>query len=728
MEGKLGYSFLGVGRKLVIFIFIASALWYLIWRTGTFNANNPGLSLLVYAAEWYAFIVALLHIFSSWKLTVRKPPAVPDGLQVAVFIPTINEPICVVRRTVLAAVNMDYPHETWLLDDGNRAEMAALADELGCHYLARTENTHAKAGNLNNGLAHTKADFIAIFDADHCPNKNFLLHTLGYFNKPSVAFVQTPQDFYNLDSYQHHLNKKKRMVWNEQTLFFRLIQRGKDAWNAAIFCGSCAVIRRSALDEINGFATGTVTEDIHTSLRLHKKGYESVYHAESLAFGLAPTSHRSFLIQRIRWGQGAMQVWRKEGVLFSRNLTFAQRLSYMASITVFFEGWQRGFFYFLPAFVVMTGLMPVNTIGSEFLQHFIPYFVFSIWAYVEVSRGYGWPFTSEQYTMARYGAFIKSTFGIFMRNLKFHVTPKAVRDLSGDKLYYLPQYAVFIVNVSTILLVFLFMLTPLNSDLPSSVLYASLIWATLNCIIAAAVLKLFAPAPKQKRCDYRHPVPLPVRIEIGNSSTYSAVDCLSPNGMRLLFDATTDIENEKTAQGEIYLPSGPLPFKARIVRAEQHSLFNYDKDIQEPDIRQPQVLGCEFVLMSVDDQNRLNLFLYGTDVQVKVNNFQERKTTPVEWLQNYIYRHKQTWGDMPSQWLPVAYNAATPDGQASIGLISADQRAALLPFGSQGMGGPIELQPLSHIDDYPLYAKFSRERRIEGADSSLYLYRLDKLN
>ncbi len=728
MEGKLGYSFLGAGRKLVILTFIASALWYLIWRTGTFNLNNLGLSLLVYAAEWYAFIVALLHIFSSWKLTVRRPPTAAAGLQVAVFIPTINEPLAIVRRTVLAAINMDYPHETWLLDDGNRAEMAALADELGCHYLARTNNTHAKAGNLNHGLAHTKADFIAIFDADHCPNRNFLLHTLGYFNKSAVAFVQTPQDFYNLDSYQHHFNKKNRMVWNEQTLFFRLIQRGKDAFNAAIFCGSCALIRRSVLDEINGFATGTVTEDLHTSLRIHKKGYESVYHAESLAFGLAPTSHRSFLIQRIRWGQGAMQVWRKEGVLFSRNLTLAQRLSYMASITVFFEGWQRGFFYFLPAFVVMTGLMPVNTMGSEFLQHFIPYFVFSIWAYVEVSRGYGWPFASEQYTMARYGAFIKSTFGIFKRNLKFHVTPKAVRNLSGDQIYYMPQYAVLIVNVGTILLVSLFIFTPLSSDLPSSVLYASLIWATLNCIIAAAILRLFVPAPRQKRSEYRHPVPLPVKIEIRNNSVYSTADCLSPNGMRLLFDNMIDIENEKTAKGEIYLPSGPLPFKARIVRTEKNTSFYSGKDIQESDFRQPQVVGCEFVLMSVDDQNRLSLFLYGTDVQVKVNNFRERKATPVEWVQNYIHRHKQTWRDMPSQWLPVAYNATTPGGQASIGLISVDQRSALMSDGAQNIGVPIELQLLSQVHNYPLYAKFSGERRIEGADSSLYLYSLDRLN
>jgi cellulose synthase/poly-beta-1,6-N-acetylglucosamine synthase-like glycosyltransferase len=122
-------------------------------------------------------------------------------------------------------------------------------------------------------LTQSRAQFIAIFDADHAPKTSFLTQTLGFFSDPQVAFVQTPQDFYNLDSFQHRWSRRKGQVWTEQSLFFRVIQRGKDYWNAAFFCGSCAVIRRSSLDAIGGFATGTVTEDLHTSIRLHKQGF-----------------------------------------------------------------------------------------------------------------------------------------------------------------------------------------------------------------------------------------------------------------------------------------------------------------------------------------------------------------------------------------------------------------------------------------------------------------------
>lgn len=281
------YLPLELPRRIVLYTFFAVGVIYLYWRTGTFHPDHPVFSRLLYAAEVFGFFTALLNAFMTWRLTVRTSPPPPPGLSVDVFIPTYNEELAVVRRTVLAAKAMDYPHQTWVLDDGNRPEMRALATELGVRYLARADNTHAKAGNLNHALQHSRADFIATFDADHAPRRDFLLKTLGFFADERVAFVQTPQDFYNLDSFQNRTDERQRWAWSEQSFFFRIIQRGKDYWNSAFYCGSCAVIRRRALDDIGGFATGTVTEDIHTSLRLHKRGWHSVYLPESLAYGIA---------------------------------------------------------------------------------------------------------------------------------------------------------------------------------------------------------------------------------------------------------------------------------------------------------------------------------------------------------------------------------------------------------------------------------------------------------
>src|SRR5690349_18540749 len=194
------YEPLGVARSILVLVYIVVAIWYLAWRPTTFNPEAMAFSIIVYAAEVFGFVVALLHLLIVWRLTIRVALPTPAGLTVDVFVPTFDEPLEMVRRTLLAALRMEYPHQTWLLDDGNRAHLRELAESLGCRYLARTDNTDAKAGNLNNALQHSSAEFVAVFDADHAPAREFLTHTLGYFADPKVAFVQTPQDFYNLDS------------------------------------------------------------------------------------------------------------------------------------------------------------------------------------------------------------------------------------------------------------------------------------------------------------------------------------------------------------------------------------------------------------------------------------------------------------------------------------------------------------------------------------------------
>jgi cellulose synthase (UDP-forming) len=370
-----GLASLSLAQRVLVALFVGIGVWYLSWRPAAFNPEAMVFSAVIYAAELFGFTCALLYLFMCWRLQTRTPLPAPADARVAVFVPTINESVDIVRRTLMAALRMKHASEVWLLDDGNRAAMRVLAQELGCRYLARTENSHAKAGNLNNALGHTDAEFIAIFDADHAPAAAFLEETLGFLSDERVAFVQTPQDFYNLDSFQHRLSRRDSLVWSEQSLFFRVIQPGKDRLNSAFFCGSCAVVRRAALDDIGGFATGTITEDIHTSLKLHTRGWRSVYYGRSLAFGLAPSNAMPFLKQRLRWGQGAMQVWRRERILLAHKLTLAQRLSYLATVLAYFEGWQRAIFFAAPVIVLTTGVMPILAVDREFVVHFIPYYL-----------------------------------------------------------------------------------------------------------------------------------------------------------------------------------------------------------------------------------------------------------------------------------------------------------------------------------------------------------------
>jgi len=668
MDPTVSCEPLSLPRRLVAWAFMVCALWYLGWRATTLNPEAYLFSWVLYGAELFGFLTAALHLFMSWRLTVRNSPAVPAGMSVDVFIPTINESESIVRRTLLAAQHMDYPHETWLLDDGNRPEMMKLAAEFGCRYLARGDNRDAKAGNLNHALSHSQGEFIAIFDADHAPQRHFLVRTLGYFTDEKVAFVQTPQDFYNLDSYQHRRHRDGRQIWTEQSLFFRVIQRGKDFWNAALFCGSCAVMRRSALEAIDGFAAETVTEDLHTSLRLHMQGFRSVYHAESLAFGLAPDSVSAYLGQRVRWGQGAMKVWRSEGILFNRRLKLAQRLSYLASVLTYFDGWQKAIFYAAPAIVLVTGKLPIFTSAENFLLHFLPYFLLIIWVSEEVGRGYSSFVTTEQYNMARFAAFARATLGWITGGGKFKVIPKGVPANLLEQTRIIPQYLVLAINLYAIPLGYLF--NQKYDWLPAGGLAANIVWASINALLAYSVVT-FTTRRKLQRAEYRFGVPVPVRIREKASWVYGTVDNLSPAGLRLHAHLCDDRIPGDSLQGQLWLPGSCLPFEATIKRVITSPAFG---------CRHATAYGLEFNWQDQAQRDQLDRFLYGSQLQWHVQELQETNRTPLQWLGSVLSRPRDFNRRTFRCWEVFVYTLrGTGDGDEAIGLIRTGNEMAATP-------------------------------------------------
>jgi len=603
-------------RQFVVLLFIVVGFWYLHWRLDTFNEIHPVFSRILYGAEVFGFVIALLNVFMTWRLSLRSAPPPAEGLKVDVFIPTYNEDVEMVRRTALAARAMDYPHQTWILDDGARQAMRDMARSLGLRYLARSDNADAKAGNLNHALPHSSADFIITFDADHAPRRDFLLKTLGYFADEKVAFVQTPQDFYNLDSFQNRTDATSRVAWSEQSLFFRVIQRGKDYWNAAFYCGSCAAIRRQALDRIGGFATGTVTEDIHTSLRLHKLGYRSVYHDESLAYGVAPAKIEPFLKQRVRWGVGAMNVWRKEGILFTRGLSLAQRLNYLATVLAYFDGWQKAFFYFAPVYVLMAGAMPIGVDGGVFLLHFAPYIALNFLAFEEIARGYGRSFLIEQYNMARFASFAWSTLGMFRIRTRFGVTAKKTGEASPMLPYLLPQMAVIGLNVAAIPVgIFLFYSA---GHLPQDGMWANVFWATINTGLALMVVRFTRRQSDNRRDEYRFHFPVAARL----GGVLGTVDDLSPKGLSF-YGAIGDPAIGAHLPLVLYLPDGPLLAELEIRSAVSAA---------QGDARYTRLVGGAFHELQLAEEQRVEQFLYGSNIQRELNRYQEDSLTPLQRL------------------------------------------------------------------------------------------------
>jgi cellulose synthase (UDP-forming) len=408
-------------------------LGYVTWRlVATLNPDALWFAIPLWLAEAYGLVASVLFYYTVWDTTPPSQAGDPGLHTVDVFVPSYNEPVWMVRRTLLGALNMRYPHSTYLLDDGRRAEMAELAHQLGCGYIARPDNRGAKAGNLNWAMQRTHGELVVIFDADHVPLPEFLDRVLGHFRDPRVAFVQTPQEYYNIDSFQHLGTRPGRGAWHEQSLFYRVIQVGKSTRNAAFFCGSCGVMRRSALRDVGGFATETITEDLHTSMLLHRRGWKSVYHNEVLVLGLAAQTATPYHLQRLRWGQGTMQALRREGVLRSHGLSLHQRINYLASALHYFDGLQRLLYYLAPALCVATGILPIKASPAPFVAALVAYYGTSFVAFKLSGRGYAMFMATELYHMVRFYTYIRSLLGLVVRRkLRFVVTDKAAPGRPG---------------------------------------------------------------------------------------------------------------------------------------------------------------------------------------------------------------------------------------------------------------------------------------------------------
>lgn len=235
--------------RVIVVLTILLGVNYVAWRwLFSLNWDAWWIAVPLVAAETYSLIDVCLFGMTMWRAKGRPapPPPAPDAT-VDVFITTYNEPIDLVMATALAAQAIRFPHETWVLDDGDRAEMRAAAEGAGLGYITRSADwkdrpRHAKAGNLNNALELTTGEFILILDADQIPRPEILDHTLGYFLDEKVTLVQTPQVFSNVATGDP--------LGSQAPLFYGPIQQGKDGWNAAFFCGSNAVLRREALMQL----------------------------------------------------------------------------------------------------------------------------------------------------------------------------------------------------------------------------------------------------------------------------------------------------------------------------------------------------------------------------------------------------------------------------------------------------------------------------------------------
>lgn len=433
-----------------------------------------------------------------------------------IMVPTYNEDMSVVKPTIYAALGIDWPKEKlniWLLDDGGREEFREFAEQVGVKYVARTTHEHAKAGNINNALKQATGEFVAIFDCDHVPTRSFLQLTLGWFFKDKkLGMMQTPHHFFSPDPFERNLGRFRRTP-NEGTLFYGLLQDGNDMWDATFFCGSCAVLRRSALDEVGGIAVETVTEDAHTSLRLHRRGWTSAYIRIPQAAGLATESLSAHIGQRIRWARGMVQIFRLDNPLLGKGLKLAQRICYANAMLHFLSGIPRLIFLTAPlAFLLMHAYI-IFAPALAIALYVIPHIVHSSLTNSKIQGKYRHSFWSEIYetVLAWYIARPTTVALLNPHKGKFNVTAKGglVEHQHVDWVITRPYLILVLLNFAGLILGIWRMSFGPQDEIWTVAM--SMAWVFYNMIILGGAVAVSVET-KQVRQSHRVEIAMPAAI------------------------------------------------------------------------------------------------------------------------------------------------------------------------------------------------------------------------
>ena len=409
---------------------------------------------------------------------------------VDVFICTYDEPIEILEKSILTALALDYPDATvWVLDDTRRGWLREYCAEAGARYITRSDNKDAKAGNLNNALtvtaAQTNAPVILVLDADFSPRRDFLKRTVGLLSDPEVAVVQTPQFYYNPDPIQHNLLAAQSWV-DDQRFFFDVFQPAKDAWGCAFCVGTSFVVRRDRLNEIGGFPSQAISEDINLTYTMLANGYQTWWLNEKLSIGLSAEGIPEYITQRARWCLGTIQVaLLHDGPFFGSRFTFTQRLHYLHGVL----NWLCKPFLVLlliaPPIYWFAGMPAFETDYLSFLRYGVPALLGQIIYMAWISRSRTLPFFMEAtHAVTAFAVtvtLVSAAFKPFGR--PFKITDKG-GDRSAPRTHWKLASVFGLISLSSAVSIIWAFVSPYAASEISSLDFFNLLWAGIAMLIA----------------------------------------------------------------------------------------------------------------------------------------------------------------------------------------------------------------------------------------------------
>ena len=596
---SIGILFLlGFSKKhsISMVMMVVSALMstrYIYFRaTQTLHFNSEIEAILgigLFLAELYIWVILLLTYLQTVFPLKRGIVPLPDDVSlwptVDIYIPSYNESLDVVRDTVLAAQCIDYPKDKlniYLLDDGKRREFAVFAADAGVGYITRTDNSHAKAGNLNHALKLTKGELICVFDCDHVATRIFLQATVGSFlQDPKLALLQTPHYFYSPDPFERNLSLGKNIP-NEGSLFYGPIQQGNDNWNATFFCGSCAVIRRSALEEIGGFAVETVTEDAHTALKMQRLGWKSAFLAIPLAAGLATERLVLHVIQRTRWARGMTQIFRMDNPLFGRGLTWQQRCCYLSAMLYFQFALPRVAFLTAPLAYLLFNLNIIHSSAGLIFAYALPHLLLTIYLNSRMNGRYRYSFWGEIYDIVLAFHLILPTAitMIFPKRGKFNVTDKGGLLNIGyfDFTVVRPHLIVAILLTIGIIAGLVRAFAHDYFAVDPKVIALNVGWGIYSLVFLLAAIAV-ARETRQTRKTIRIDVDVPVIVHYASGiSSRTHTQDLSMGGCRIVVPDNRHLTDE-IEEIELQLQSGSISIPVNVIGADDEFIRLMFEDI-----------------------------------------------------------------------------------------------------------------------------------------------------
>jgi cellulose synthase (UDP-forming) len=541
-------------RRMVVGILIILTLRYVTWRSlSTLNLANPlngVFSLGLFVLEMIVLASSTIQLFLMLNVKDRKRAAdiksvaVRDGSfnpTVDIFIPTYDEPTFILRRTIIGCQALDYHHKkVYLLDDTRRPEMEELASELECEYITRSDNSHAKAGNLNHALTKTDGELIVIFDADFIPTTNFLTRTVGFFQDNNVALVQTPQSFYNADPIARNLGLENTLT-SEEEVFYRQIQPIRDGADSVICAGTSFVVRRSALLETGGFVTESLSEDYFTGIRLSANGYRLIYLDEKLSAGLAAENIAAHTTQRLRWARGTLQAFFiTSNPLTIPGLSLIQRLAHLEGLLHWFTSISRVYFLIMPLMYSFLGVIPIRATPAELMYFFLPYYLVNLAVFAWLNNHARSALLSDIYSLVLCFPLALTVIQVMLNPFSkgFKVTPKGTvnNNYTFNWKLALPLIFLFIITAVSLWrnLGMCLIQGVWASEVNNTVKGIGLgwLWSAYNLIMIGIALLILLDAPKPDIYEW-FDLRRVVKLTIGDKTCWGITTIISEGGAEI---------------------------------------------------------------------------------------------------------------------------------------------------------------------------------------------------